>query len=265
MAHAMSEKPILREARAAVFATVCVLVGVVGHDALSLGTATSPGAVPVPILALCVGGLFLPVRFLTGRERGLPGILAALAVIQIGLHQVFAAAQQHAAIASASASGMPGRALPAIGSWWCGPQAPRGLNAMLVGYGYPASGMRLTELTGDMISMPSMPSMTSMPSMPSMPSMTHSMGAGMLAAHIAAALVAAWWLRRGEAAAWTLARAITACLVVPLSRLAAAVVPWTPPKPVPAAFAAVDRPGPGLLIRFAVARRGPPRGSAAFR
>ncbi|MGW3204406.1 hypothetical protein [Streptomyces sp. NPDC001135] len=76
------------------------------------------------------------------------------------------------------------------------------------------------------------------------------------AAHLLAALAASWWLRRGEAALWSLlGRAAT--LVPGLSAW------WrTTPLPAPAGaapreVAAPESPRPALL-RHAVSRRGPP-------
>jgi hypothetical protein len=233
MASAMSEKPILREVRAAVFAAVCVLVGVVGHDAFS------PGGIPVWLLAACAGFLFLFARPLTTRERGLPSIVAAMAVVQLGLHEVFAVAQHHSATTLAA----PMRHVPAVGTWWCGPKAPSGLGRILLS-SYSASTLHSAGVSTDMG-----PSMSG-----------SSMSSGMLAAHVVAALLAAWWLRRGEAAAWALTRTLAIRIVLPLRLLlvAAAAWAWTPPKAVRPEFLAPDRPGPGLLIRFTVARRGPP-------
>ncbi|MEH0515567.1 MULTISPECIES: hypothetical protein [unclassified Streptomyces] len=76
------------------------------------------------------------------------------------------------------------------------------------------------------------------------------------AAHVLAALAASWWLRRGEAALWSLLRRAVAFL----PGLAA----WwrgTPvPPPVPPIRAAAPAPVPTRqsLLRHAVSRRGPP-------
>ncbi|MEU9310627.1 hypothetical protein [Streptomyces sp. NPDC048256] len=76
------------------------------------------------------------------------------------------------------------------------------------------------------------------------------------AAHVLAALAASWWLRRGEAALWSLLRWAVAFL----PGLAA----WwrgTPvPLPVPSVQPAAPAPVPlrQLLLRHAVSRRGPP-------
>jgi hypothetical protein len=259
MAHAMSEKPILREARAAVFAAVCVLVAVVGHDAFS------PGGVPPWLLVLSAGLLFVAVRPLTSRERGLPSILGAMAGVQLALHQVFSLAQQHAATAGAMAMpGMSGSApatsaggshvLPALGTWWCGPKPPAGIENLLTAYSptaLHAAGIPVVHVSNLAVS--------------SAGAAAHRMTPGMLAAHIVAALVAAWWLRHGEAAAWSLARALATRVTLPLgwlNRLATPTVPWTPPSSARAVFDVPDRPGPGVLLRFIVARRGPPAAAA---
>ncbi|MFE7929217.1 hypothetical protein ACFU6S_10810 [Streptomyces sp. NPDC057456] len=76
------------------------------------------------------------------------------------------------------------------------------------------------------------------------------------AAHVLAALAASWWLRRGEAALWSLLRRAVAFL----PGLAA----WwrvTPvPLPVPSVHCAAPAPAPPRqrLLRHAVSRRGPP-------
>ena len=228
--------PTLRAARAAVFAALCVLVGAVGHDAFSVGA--------IPLWALLVGGagVFCLVRPLTHRERGLPTILALMAVVQVGLHELFAAAQR-----SNTPMTMP-MAMPPRGEFWCGHTEPAGVTQVMHNVARPA--------------MPSMPSMASMSSGASQ----HSMTVGMWAAHITAALVAAWWLRRGEAAVWSLARTLGLALVTPLVLLVAALVPWTPPRHAAGALAdyAPAGVGPGRLLRFAMARRGPPMTAAAF-
>ncbi|MER6030897.1 hypothetical protein [Streptomyces sp. NPDC001851] len=76
------------------------------------------------------------------------------------------------------------------------------------------------------------------------------------AAHLLAALAASWWLRRGEAALWSLLR--RAATLVP------ALSAWWRDTPLPAPDgdaprvpAAPARPRPALL-RHAVSRRGPP-------
>ncbi|ACU71978.1 conserved hypothetical protein [Catenulispora acidiphila DSM 44928] len=228
--------PTLRAARAAVFAALCVLVGAVGHDAFSVGA--------IPLWALLVGGgaVFLVVAPLTQRERGLPTILALMAVVQLGLHELFASAQGSAASMSMPmAMPMPmATPMPPRGEFWCGHSEPAGVTQAMQNVAMPT---------------------TAAPHH----SMTSGMTTGMIAAHVLAALVAAWWLRRGEAAVWSLARTLGLALITPLVLLVVALVPWTPPRRVGAvATRTPARLGPGRLLRFDVARRGPPMTAAAF-
>lgn len=81
----------------------------------------------------------------------------------------------------------------------------------------------------------------------------------MTGAHIAAALVASWWLRRGEAALWSLLR--RAGTLVP------GLLAWwhgptayaeAAPDPLRSAPRGTIRPPRQALLRHAVCRRGPP-------
>ncbi|HEV7934997.1 MAG TPA: MFS transporter [Actinomadura sp.] len=90
-------------------------------------------------------------------------------------------------------------------------------------------------------------------------------GIGMTLAHYAAALLAAWWLRRGERAVWTLARQVAALAARAARDLLVAVrtTPVTGPVrlPVPVTFT----PWPvRRVFRHAVLRRGPPIRSRAL-
>ena len=221
------QPPTLRAARAAVFAALCVLVGAVGHDAFSVGA--------IPVWALFVGGaaVFLVAAPLTRRERGLPAILVLMAGVQIGLHELFAAAQR-GSDQMAMPMAMP---MPPRGEFWCGHTEPPGVTRVM---------QNAATATG------------------TPPNHHHVMTGGMWLAHLAAALVAAWWLRRGEEAVWSLARTLTLALITPLVLLVTALAAWTPPRQ-PAANTAQgpERLGPGRLLRFDLARRGPPMTAAA--
>ncbi|WP_146058959.1 hypothetical protein [Actinomadura rubteroloni] len=87
----------------------------------------------------------------------------------------------------------------------------------------------------------------------------HHSGSWMTLAHLGAALVSAWWLRRGERAVWGLARRLAgrpARLLLVLSRPSAPAAP----RPVPAV-----RPRPVVrVLRHDVVRRGPPSVSRAL-
>ena len=170
----MTREPVLPAVRAAMFTAVCLGLGVAAHRVMS-------GA-GIPPWAIVLGGLgaYAPARLGSRRERGLLEIALLMGVLQIGLHLLFAYAQDIATSAecclgmNTSAGSMAGMSMPA----------------------------------GSSMSMPGMP----MPSMPvsAMP-MSGSgsemrMTAGMLLGHALAALVCAWWLRRGEAALHCLVR-----------------------------------------------------------
>ncbi|WP_369043623.1 hypothetical protein [Streptomyces sp. Midd1] len=90
---------------------------------------------------------------------------------------------------------------------------------------------------------------------------SHALTPHATAAHIGAALLATWWLRRGEAALWSLLRRAVA--FVP--GLAAWWKGRTGPAPVrphgeAAGRSAEPRPLRQALLRHAVSRRGPPAG-----
>lgn len=124
---------------------------------------------------------------------------------------------------------------------------------------------------------PAMPAAPGMPAMPGMPGVAVEHGhvgplghlsAGMVCGHVLAALVAAWWLRRGEEAvhryaAWAAARLgapmavlhrLHRLLVGDRAGLAGPAPVGQPPSR--------SRAAGGRLIRFAVTRRGPPAGAS---
>ncbi|MET7696687.1 hypothetical protein [Streptomyces sp. NPDC005485] len=89
----------------------------------------------------------------------------------------------------------------------------------------------------------------------------HALVAHATAGHVAAALLATWWLRRGEAALWSLLR--RAAVLVP------GLAAWwrvrtAPPQPLVPGGACRGvvalRPFQQVLLRHAVSRRGPPAG-----
>jgi hypothetical protein len=111
-----------------------------------------------------------------------------------------------------------------------------------------------TVPSGDCAAMPDMPGMcgSSIP--------THS-GSAMLVGHVLAASAAAWWLRRGEAAVFAVAARWRSriverihCLLATTSRVQLPASDLTGPPPWPAADKAIQV----RVLRFAVARRGPP-------
>ena len=110
--------------------------------------------------------------------------------------------------------------------------------------------------------MAGMPDMAGMPSMTDEPApvMNH-LTVGMLCAHGIAALVTAWWLRRGEAAVYDCAQRPLAPLDAWLHRLRQLLLRAPEPCSAPATRKfdrRSARPTTISLIRFAVVRRGPP-------
>jgi hypothetical protein len=88
-------------------------------------------------------------------------------------------------------------------------------------------------------------------------------GGGMVLAHLVAAVVSAWWLRRGERAVWALARKVAAAVGRPARALPARYAPPSPP-PRPVAGAAPGSRRGGAVLRHVVIRRGPPSPSTAL-
>ncbi|MER6945370.1 MFS transporter [Nonomuraea sp. NPDC000554] len=80
----MLAAPLLRLARAAAFATVCVALGVLAH-------VFAGGTVSAETATWGLGLSLLAALPATRRERGLPVILPLLAAVQAGMHVIFAA------------------------------------------------------------------------------------------------------------------------------------------------------------------------------
>jgi hypothetical protein len=80
-------------------------------------------------------------------------------------------------------------------------------------------------------------------------------GTAMTAVHVAAAVVSAWWLRRGERAVWGLAERLAAVVIRRVLLPAPARVP-APPSPLVTVTGAIEPRE--TLLRHVVVRRGPP-------
>jgi hypothetical protein len=94
----------------------------------------------------------------------------------------------------------------------------------------------------------------------------HGSGTSMTVAHIAAAVVAAWWLRRGERAAWSLARRLASAADRPIRLLLALLLIEPAERPVrtPVVPVAAGVLATGRALRHQVVRRGPPPRSRAL-
>ena len=239
----------LRVMRALPFATVCVLVSALGH------ACAGGGAVGLPTLLVGLLLVALPAAALAGRERGLAAIAGGLAVGELGLHTLF----HLTAHTGGAMAGMPAMAdhssdpiTRLAASLLCGP-LPAGKTAWQIvsdagldPHRYLASA---PVHTGTSTSLWVLFGLTPL----------------MLIGHLLAALVAGWWLRRGEAALFRL----LALAVEPLSALVRQLVGLlTTPLAATAGPAGprsarrTEEPWrlPGALhLRHQLVRRGPPR------
>jgi hypothetical protein len=178
-------EPVLPTLRAAVFAAVCLGLGVSAHRLMS-GTA-------IPAWAMVLGGLgaYVPARLGTRRERGLAGIVVLMGVAQVGLHLLFAFAQD-AAVAAATAA-------------TAATSAPRSMSGMHMASEASMSDVSMSGVSTSGMAMHGMGMSGAGGAM--------RMSAGMLLGHALAAAICAWWLRRGEAAVHRLASGATAWAV----------------------------------------------------
>ncbi|WP_051838309.1 hypothetical protein [Streptomyces sp. NRRL WC-3742] len=251
----------LRVARAVPFALVCTLIAAVGH-ALAGGGNAAPVALVTGFAAVLVCAVALG-----GRERSLAGIAGALGVGQLGLHCLFhgfgasamAGMHHHGGGGAGGAMGVPEVATRLI----CNEARPGTLAGLPGG---PTAEQLVSSAGLDPHAFATAPWWQG-----GVLGMTPSM----LAGHLAAALVAGWWLRRGEAALWRLLRVAASAArehwAAPLRSallLAAALLRGLfgvagpelrfgrgggePPFPV------------GAALRHSVVRRGPPRGAFAY-
>jgi hypothetical protein len=235
----MPAGPLSRLFRAVGFATACVALSAAGHELMS--------GEPIPTWALSLGALALlpPVYALAYRQRGYPSIAAAMLAGELGLHELFAWAQR----------GMSAATHVTGGTGWLS-VATCGGGRVLV----PVRGDRLPAgswplpAPGGASGMAAMPGMSGMRDLPS-----GGHGAlAMIAAHVIAGLLCAWWLRTGEAAAFGLLWTMAMSLLAPLSL----IVAWRPvslsPRRVGPPAHSNERPRHGLLLADTMVRRGPP-------
>ncbi|MFD0002989.1 hypothetical protein ACFVJ4_11250 [Streptomyces sp. NPDC127178] len=183
----------LRILRAAVFAAVCVVLAGVGHVLGSCAT--------IPLWTLGAGflGVLLVTVPFTGRERSLPGIAALLAAGQTVLHTLFGLGQHGAGAGAATGSSATSASLSdaalveQAARLVCGTaaaaispaQAQRLLTEARL---HPAAGAHASHPSADAMSAATDSSASLLPSLP------------MVIAHVLAAVVAGWLLRRGDLA-----------------------------------------------------------------
>ncbi|MEE1815512.1 hypothetical protein PUR59_10850 [Streptomyces sp. SP18ES09] len=251
-----------RAVRAAMFAAVCVLLAALGHILMS------GHAVPGRTLGAGLAGTLAVAWALGGRERGLLAVTSATVAVQSALHLAFSWSQSaagalpagragagHGGMATAPMTmphmGMDPMTMPhmAMGSMDMGHMDHAASDAMLMGH--LAAAPSATGSAGH--------DMTDMTS-----------SAGMLAAHLLAALLSGLWLAYGERAAFRLLRSAPAGLLRTLGLpgllgLLLAVAPPAADRP----RVRRARPGAGrvprrLLLARTLLTRGPPRATAVL-
>ncbi|MFJ7911865.1 hypothetical protein [Kitasatospora sp. NPDC096204] len=246
----------LRLARAVPFALVCTLIAAAGHS------LAGGGNVPPTALALGFAAVLAFAAVCGGRERSLAAIAGALGAGQLGLHFLFHGFD--GAMSGMHHGGAGPLTVPQVaGRLICNEARP----GTLVGLPGGSSPEQLVSSAGL--------DPHAFATVPWWQAGLFGMTPSMLVGHLGAALVAGWWLRRGEAALWRLLRVAAA----------AAREHWAAPlRTVFALVAALLRglfgeAGParrfgarggesllpaGAVLRHSVVRRGPPCGALAY-
>ncbi|MCD0482306.1 hypothetical protein LO771_07730 [Streptacidiphilus sp. ASG 303] len=255
----------LRVLRAVPFAAVCTLAAAAGH------AAASGGPVPAGTLAAGFAAVCVLAALLGGRERSLTAIAGGLVTGQLALHLLFHSARGMAG--SAARAGMAGMGGGTGGRSGAAAVAERLLCHEGLAHGAPllppgtTPEQLLTRAGLD-------PSAYAAPSVPWWHAGVLGLSPLMLAGHLAAALAAGWWLRRGEAALWRLVRlagsavqdAVRECAAPLRAVLAVAgallrgltgASPVRPLRPYGPERGGWRLPGAAPL-RHSVVRRGPP-------
>ncbi|WP_432155307.1 MULTISPECIES: hypothetical protein [unclassified Streptomyces] len=224
---------VLRLTRAAVFAAVCVVATALGHALMS------GDVLPWWAVAVAAAGTASGAWWLAARERGATTVVGATVVVQGLLHLLFSLAPATAgAPRTAGAHGMRHHVTLSHAG-------------MIVHHSGTSAGATGTRSDLHVLS-----------------AVTHGGSAGMLLAHLAAAVACGLWLWRGEAAAHRIGRALAAAVFAPLraicrmlSRTAAAG--REAPSPLATADGAEHRRSIPAALEHAVVRRGPPGGRSA--
>ncbi|MFF1337823.1 hypothetical protein ACFVYT_07880 [Streptomyces sp. NPDC058290] len=262
-----------RAVRAAMFAAVCVLLACIGHVLMSGMT------VPWWAMSGAFVGTAAAAWSLAGRERGPLTVIAATVAVQAALHSGLSLAQSvthpslpsgtsfarqwaayltcgegttstlstHDALKVVNDAGLagivsqppPGTVIPDAGSH--AHHAMQGMAGMVGG---------ASEATGSL-----------MP--PGGPDMATMSPAGMLAAHLLAALLCGLWLAYGEQGAFRVLRAVAGWLWTPL-RLIFGLAPAPLPPRIRVRRVRRSRTLPRLFLVHAITSRGPPTGTAVL-
>jgi len=231
----------MRLLRAAVFTAVCVVLSAAGH------MGASGHGVPLWTLAVAWLAVFAVVAPLAGRERSLPGIAVGLGLGQVALHLLFSFGDS---CAERSAT-RPADGIAAI----AGRLVCHGGAARLT----PESAERIVRGAG--IDPAHAATAATMPMGGTVKAAMAPCSLSMVLGHAAAALIAGWLLRRGEAALWRLVE-LSAGVLRYAFAFVRVLVPALLEEPGGALrrrrfVTALGRPKT-VWLRHSLARRGPP-------
>ncbi|SCK14477.1 hypothetical protein [Streptomyces sp. WMMB 322] len=230
---------IVRLARSAVFAAVCVVTTAWGHALMSREV------LPWWAAGIAFSGGVLGGWWLTGRERGAPAVIGTTVLTQALLHLLFTFAPWATGptgTAHATANAHHGSHSHAMTVSHAG---------MAMHHGEHMGGAGATESAGS--------SFVSV--------VTHGGSTGMLLAHLLAAVMCGLWLWRGEAAVHRIGRTLGAVLFAPLRRVFRALSHARSGGAAPSWRTVVhggEHWQPVLTaLKHVVVRRGPPHGGGA--
>lgn len=255
------------------FAAVCVLLAATGHILMS-GTA-----VPWWAMAAAFASTVTTAWSLAGRERGLFAVTTVAVGVQAVLHAGFSLVQSvvHPALPTGTsfarqwaeylscgdgASVLSQRdALRLVTDAGLGgmvSQPPPGTDMTAM----PDAGAHAHHALHAMADTASTATGAAMPGAHDMAAMSP---AGMLAAHLLAAILAGLWLAYGERAAFRVLRALAGWLRAPLRLILLLGLPTTPHRPrVHVRRAQEHRRPRRLFLTHTITSRGPPTGTAVL-
>lgn len=226
-------RPRLRALRAALFAALCVTLSSTSHVLM----AKAP--LPLPAVAGAFAAVFVPAYLATARpECGFRTLAGLMVPLELAVDTLLTTGQQ------ACYGALGG---PVTGPW-------RSLNEAFLchtGHVGPTPDTPFAAVPGGAQAAAQMPS-SALPWL-------------LLAVHVSVGLLAAWWLRRGEAALHQAVRAVALAAFRPLLFAAAAIRSVL--TAVPHGVRCSARPAAGgpaaRWLHHAVVRRGPPVLAAA--
>lgn len=256
-----------RAVRAAMFAAVCVLLATLGHVLMS-GTG-----VPWWVMSAAFVGTAAAAWSLASRERGPLTVIAATVAVQAALHSGFSLAQSvlHPSLPSGTSFARQWAAYLMCGegtaSTLSAQDALKVVNDAGLGslVSQPPPGTVVPDAGSH--TMHGMAGAASEATGTLMPAGGHDMAgmssAGMLAAHLLAALLCGLWLAYGEQGAFRVLRAVASRLWTPL-RLLFGLAPAPVPPRIRVRRVRRSRALPQLFLVHAITSRGPPTGTAVL-